>query len=84
MANFHYIPVRTITTVNNGEEYSSWNMSDNYKAFTIVEYSGSFYLSIDDVPANIQITNLNYWKKLTGSSDNLIPATNAQILHIFE
>lgn len=84
MSNFHYIPLRTITDVtNNGEGFSAWNFNESYKAFTIVENSGEFYLSIDNVPLNTQITNLAYWKKLSSTNEYLEPATNAQILNIF-
>lgn len=84
MADFHYIPVRTITDVSNsGEIFSAWNVNETYNAFTIVENSGDFYLSIDNVPSNILLTNPTYWKKISSTNEYMEPATNAQILNIF-
>ena len=41
---------------------SPWDPSIAYKIYTIVEYSGSNYIAIQDVPIGTNITDTNYWE----------------------
>ena len=39
----------------------NWNILDSYNLLTVVNYSGSYYRALQDVPVGINITNILYW-----------------------
>ena len=40
-----------------------WSATADYDAFTIVQNEGAFYLSNQDVPKGIPVSNENYWSQ---------------------
>ena len=47
--------------VNKVEYLGAWNISATYKAWSIVNYQNSAFISIKPVPAGIEIDNSDYW-----------------------
>lgn len=41
---------------------SPWDSSIAYSIFSIVEYQGTNYIAVQDVPVGIMITNTDYWQ----------------------
>lgn len=39
-----------------------WDSSISYKIFSMVEYQGTNYIAVQDVPVGIMITNTDYWQ----------------------
>lgn len=39
-----------------------WDSSIAYKIFSIVEYQGTNYIALQDVPVGVMITNTDYWQ----------------------
>ena len=55
------------TTQHTGERYApivanpiEWNINREYEYLTIVIYNGDSYISKQDVPKSVQITNTKY------------------------
>lgn len=56
MATIQYIGAKYIPTYE-----GLWNKNKAYTALAVVEYQGASYTSRQMVPANVDITNTEYW-----------------------
>ena len=41
----------------------AWNKSNSYDYYDVVQIDGTSYIAVQDVPANTEITNTEYWAK---------------------
>lgn len=68
MANLHYIPAKFANEVSaSGETFSPHSTANTYLPFTFVKSGNDIYVSIQNVPTGIAITNTNYWLKVSSA-----------------
>lgn len=48
-----------------------WSSEEEYGIYRIVEYQGSNYIAIQDVPVGIMITNTDYWVEAATATEQL-------------
>ena len=69
MRYFAYFLLFSLKSIVYSQGPSSWNSSQSYTHPALVITGTTTYISIQNVPANIEISNTAYWKTL----DDLVP-----------